>query len=521
MEENVNLKEIVKNTYLHIIRGSLNKILLFDIDSLMNQLIRMHMENPPMTGEVLVITDKFFIYRKIWQGVLETLYETYLPNINYEFKWEMEITPYTLMLCELTKKDFADSEIELQKTILNISDEQIESNFNDLLKTIGADKIGFEHGLKDRLPENILPKKKKEEFSLLFRLMNFPPLSELAKFTELYNQHLKQQAENLSIAFSAMTKTKFPPINMEESLHYSYFHISHTTFKKYGIDTFINHPDLSQYKSDFESIRQKVLANKDLFKDNYICPCCGKEQEIQLPEEVLEYKLLLENQPLCTKIGILHLEDFIEDYKNSLSERFSSFFPNINKVDNPKCLILVEGESEEVAIPLLAFRKRYVLSLQGIQVYNSQSKEKLANDFINFKRKYPKRKMICLLDSDAVKERDNIQRIIKNNQNKYKLVFIEKGTFEDIFDIDSSIQVLNEMYPEGTPIELTDFDTSKDFLTNIKKVIHEKKKAQFDKVQFARNISLKIDIDKCPKEINELIDTAKLFMGKSKFLINE
>lgn len=190
-------------------------------------------------------------------------------------------------------------------------------------------------------------------------------------------------------------------------------------------------------------------------------------------------------------------------------------------MDNPQCLILVEGESEEVAIPLLAFRKRCILSMQGIQVYNSQSKEKLANDFINFKRKYPKRKMICLLDSDAIKERDNIQRIIKNNQNKYKLVFIEKGTFEDIFDIDSSIQVLNEMYPEGTPIELTDFDSSKDFLTNIKRVIHEKKKAQFDKVQFAKNISLKIDIDKCPKEINELIDTAKLFMGKSKFLINE
>lgn len=307
MEANadVNLKEIVKDTFLYIIRGALNKILLFDIDSLMNQLIRMHMENPPKADEVLVITDKFFIYRKIWQGILETLYETYLPNTNYEFKWEMEITPYTLMLCELTKKDSANLEIELQKTILNISDEQIESNFDDLLKTIGADKIGFEHGLKDRLPENLLPKTKKEEFSLLFRLMNFPPLCELAKFTELYNQYLKQQTENLSIAFSAMSKTKFSPVNMEESLHYSYFHISHTIFKKYGIDSFINHPNLLQYKSDFQSIRQKVLANKDLFKDNCICPCCGKEQEIQLPEEVLEYKLLLENQPLCTKIGIL------------------------------------------------------------------------------------------------------------------------------------------------------------------------------------------------------------------------
>ena len=515
------LKKVVENTYLHIVRGALNKMLLFDIDSCMNQLVRMHIENPPKADEVLVVTDKFFIYRKIWQGVLEMLYETYLPNIQYKFEWKMEITPYTLMVCELTKKDFVSLEIEMQKNILHISDEQIEFDFAKLLKTIGADKIGFENGLKDKLPEKFLPKTKTEELSLLFRFMNFPPLSELANFVELYNQNLKQQFNNLAIAFSALEKTKISPVNMEESLHYSYFHISHTTFKKYGIDTFLNHPYLLSHKSEIEHIQQIALANKDLFKDNCICPCCGRTQEIQLSEEILQYKLLLENQYLCRKIGMLYMDDFIEDYRNNFTERFHSFFPNINKVDNPQCLILVEGESEEIAIPLLAFRKRYVLSMQGIQVYNSQSKEKLANDFRNFKKKYPKRKMICLLDSDAVKERDDIQRIIKNNQNKYKLVFIEKGTFEDIFDIKSSVQVLNEMYPEGTPIELTDFDLTKDFLTNMNKVIHEKKKAKFDKVQFARNISFKIDIDKCPKQINEIIDTAKLFMGKSKFIVNE
>lgn len=516
-----DLKELVKDTYHHIIRGSLNKILLFDIDSLMNQLIRMHIENPPKADEILIATDKFSIYRKIWQGVLEMLYETYMPNIKYEFKWEVEITPYTIMLCEFTKNNFTDLEIDLLKDILHIEDEQIESDFDNLLLLIGADKIGFEHGLKGKLPENFLPRTKKEELSLIFRFVNFPPLGELAKFVELYNQNLNQQIDNLSIAFSLMRKAEIPPVNMEESLHYSFFHISHRTFQKYGIDTFINHPGLLQNKTEFEDIQHRVSANKGFFNDNFICPCCGNKQEIQLPEEVLQYKLLLENQPLCTKIGILYLEDFIEDYKNSLSERFNSFFPDINKVDNPKCLILVEGESEETAIPILAFRKRYILSMQGIQVYNSQSKEKLANDFRNFKQKYPKRKMICLLDSDAVKERNDIQRIIKNNHNKYKVICIEKGTFEDIFDIYTSIQVLNEMYTEGTPIELADFDLTKDFLLNIKKVLYKKKKAQFDKVQFSRNISLKIDIGKCPKEINEIIDTAKLFMGKSKFLISE
>ncbi|KAA6330131.1 hypothetical protein EZS27_021133 [termite gut metagenome] len=516
----INLKEIVKTTYLQIIRGALNKILVFDIDSLMNDLIRMHIINPPQADEVLVITDKFFLYKKLWQGILETLYEIYLPNTKYVFDWEIEITPYTLMLCDFTKEYFESKEVELQKKILNVSNEQIELDFDSLLVRIKADTIGLKYGLKDKIPNNLIPKTKKEELVLLFRLMNFPPLGELSVFIELYNQNLKQQINDLSVAFSRINTIKVPSLGREESLHYSYCHIDHLTFKKYGFDIFENHPYLSLNKADFTKIKEKVLATKDLFKDNVICPCCGNKQEIKLPEEVLQYKFLLENQSLCKKIGLLYFDDFIENYNNNLSEKFNSFFPNINNVDNPQCLILVEGDSEETAIPILAFRKKYVLSMHGVQVYNSQSKGKLANDFLNFKHKYPNRKMICLLDSDAIKERNDIQRIVKNHQDKYKLIFINKGTFEDIFDLNISIKILNEIYTEGLPIEKTDFDSAKDFLTNIKKILFEKKQTQFDKVSFARKISFKIDVDRFPNEVNEIIDTAKLFVEQSKYLVN-
>jgi len=514
----VDLKSIIKPNYLPLIKGTLNRILLFETDSILNHLIRLHLENPPKADEVLVITDKFFIFKKLWQGILETLYENYLPNIKYEFTWEIEITPYTLMLCEFTKEHFQSTEIDLLKKILKITDEEIETDFSVLMEKLGAESLGIKEGLKHKIPKEVLPKTKKEELILLFRIMNFPPLGELSLFLERYNQNLKEQTKDLSIAFSGIDNTKVPTFGMEESLHYSYHHFDHTTFKKYGLEAFEKHNDLIKYKSEFEKIRKIAFENKDEFKDNYICSCCGTQQEIDLPEEILHYKLLLENQSLCKNIGLLYLNDFIENYKTNLSEKYYSFLPNINKVDNPDCLILVEGESEESSIPLLAFRKRFILSSHNVQVYNSKSKEKLAADFLSFKSNYPNRKIICLLDSDAIKERDDIQRVINDNKDKYRIVFIKKGAFEDIFDLDFSIEILNEIYPEGDEILKSDFDSTKDFLTNIKRILFLKKKASFDKVLFAKKISLKIDIEKLPKEIDEILEIVKVFTTASKFI---
>jgi hypothetical protein len=126
--------------------------------------------------------------------------------------------------------------------------------------------------------------------------------------------------------------------------------------------------------------------------------------------------------------------------------------------------------------------------------------------------------MVCLLDADAQKEKEDIQRIIKDHQDKYRLVFIEKGTFEDLFDIDESIEILNEMYPEGDLITIEDFDQSKDFLPNVQRFLFIKKKAKFDKVLFAKKISLKMNIEKLPKEIAEIFKIVDDFTKPTKFV---
>lgn len=511
-----DFKEIVMTTHMDLIKFTIDRILFFRSDSILNDFIRMHIVD--ITPDKMLLSDKFFVYKGMWKSILEVLYKTYLPHKEYDFNWTIEATPYTLMLCDLTKDHFENDEIGIQKAILDISSEDIDNDLPSVLDNMGMETLGLENGLHNIIPENLIPKSNLEHLNLLFRLMNYPPLGDIALFIYRYNAHLKKQVTELSKAFGGIDPAEMQYFKLTEPLHYSYFYVDHKTIKKHGFENIGGAPDFTAYKSEIEAIRKVAHERKSEFKDNIICPCCGEEQEIELPEELLEYKLLIENRTLCKAIGLRYIEDFTEEYKNTLSERFMSFLPDINKVDKPDCLILVEGESEEISIPLLGFRKRFILSHNKIQVYNSKSKEKLAADFKNFKRNHPNLKMICLLDSDAVKERDEINRIIKEHKNKYRVVFINAGTFEDLFDLTTSVTILNEMYPDGEDILETDFDESKDFVTNIKKIMYVKKKAEFDKVAFASKISLKIDIEKLPKEIQGIFDIAESFTAPAKFI---
>lgn len=520
-----DFKPIVANSYLAIIKGTLNRILYFETDTILNYLVRFHInintgdtEEKLHADEALIITDKFYVFKLLWKAILETLYSKYLPHVAYSFQWQIEATPYTLMMCEFTKDYAEDKDMEKLKELLKVSDEQIETGYDKIVNDLGLAKIGLGNGLSELLPPSLIPPTKKEQLQLLFRLMSFPPLGELALFHNHYNAFIKEQAEQLSSAFPGINADKIPSFGMPEALHCSYFHVHHETFKKYGLSGFESNPLLQKYKDEFDAIRRLAIANAGRFDGSLICSCCGEKQTIKLPEEILHYKYLLENLNLAKKVGLAYYGDYVEDYKKNISEKMYSFIPNINKVDNPVCIILVEGESEEWAIPILAFRKRFILSQSNIQVYNSKSKEKLAADFFSFRANYPNRKIICLLDADAKKEREDLERVINNHKDKYRLVFIENGTFEDIFDLDISIEVLNELYPDGDPITKSDFVADKDFLTNMKRVMFQKKKAQFDKVLFAKTIALRMDIDKLPKEIEEILSIAEDFVRPTGFI---
>lgn len=514
----IDLSEIVESSYLLLIENSLNSVAYLNFDELLNRVICLFISEPSEPDKKLLVTDKFYIYKNIWKAVLERLYNEYLPNYEYRFDWEIEISPFTLTLCELTKGKKCESEFNIIKSLFKISDERLETDYYEVLSKLGADSLGFPDGVIGKIPKSLVPEKRIDQLNFLFRLMTFPPLEELAVFYMRYGSYTKQKIESLSVFVPGNDFSQIADFKLQGPLANSYFNLSHTTFQKYGLDDIESNEQFSIYKDEFSSIRKSASLFKEQIKDKSICSCCGEEQEIFLPEEVAQFKFLIENRKLSRDVGLLYIDDYISDYKRKIADLLLNFTENINAVEHPKCLILVEGESEEIFIPIIALRCGFYLSSSDVKVYNSKSKQKLESDFISFKSKYPKLKMVCVLDSDAIKERDSLNRIIKNNRNKYHLTYIEKGCFEDLFNLKDSIHILNEMYPDGELILLSDFDKKKDFSTNVKKILHIKKKAQFDKVKFAKKIAFSIGVTDIPKEIMQVLKAAEKFTTKKNFI---
>lgn len=234
---------------------------------------------------------------------------------------------------------------------------------------------------------------------------------------------------------------------------------------------------------------------------------------------MLEYKYLLEQPELTRQIGFHLLPEVEKEYIENISAAFTGFIQNLNSARNAKLIILVEGASEETGLPIIALRKKILLIEKQIHIHNSGSKEKLYQDFLSFKSKHPDTRIICLLDKDAVKESADIGRGIRNKRHKYDMVYLEAGTWEDIFPLEVCVQALNKLYPDGDEILIDDFNQAKEFNKQINDILFKKKLAGFDKVRFSKMICSIIDLEKLPVPITELFDKMEKFLSADKSMM--
>lgn len=512
------LKDTIGDTHLEYISIVLRDVTSFSFDRLMASTLNMFIKVHGGGQKDIPITTRFCLYKVFWKVVLEKLYKDYLPTHSYVFEWGIEISPYTLALCEFVKQVRLEKEFEVCKRMLNISESQIEDEYEYVLEKLDTKSIGLPVGIAGVIPSSLVPEKRADQLNLLFRLMNFPPLEELAVFFMAYGAHVNNQVASLSIAFSAIEAPKSLGFKLEGAISGAYYNVDHSTFLRLGLDGLERTLASAEYGGNFSEIKNLASKFKGHISDSLICPCCGNDQEITLPEDVTQFKLLIQDRKLSRAVGLLFVDDYIAAMKKRLSEAFSSFFKDLNQTNHPRCLILVEGDSEESSMPKLALKRGLLLAARGIKVYNSKSKQKLEADFNSFREKFPKMKMVCLLDSDAEKERDSIARVIRGNRDKYHLTYIKKGCFEDLFELALCVRILNDIYPEGEEILISDFDASKDFGKNVKRILHEKKRSVFDKVKFAGKIFSMISADEIPAEICEVFEMAIKFTNKNNFI---
>ena len=179
----------------------------------------------------------------------------------------------------------------------------------------------------------------------------------------------------------------------------------------------------------------------------------------------------------------------------NISQKHSLLFP-IRK------LLIVEGITEEILLPVFASKLKYDFNKSGIYILGAGGKSKSPNLYLKLKDKL-KIPVILLFDSDA-KEICNILK--ENIYNKDKILLIEKGEFEDILSLNLIKRTLNNEYETVLPIIKKDLLLFPKMCENLEHLYRTRQLGEFKKAKFAKiisqNICYKTDIT---DEIKNLI----------------
>jgi hypothetical protein len=438
------------------------------------------------------IQEKMDAYYKVWNNTLRNLYEKYLPNKKYNEHIGIEFTPFTFYLSTISNVDFV-------KTLNLIEDDTI------ILKTKLEEKIALYQNLN---VSNV------DKANLMLGIMLFPPIS---KINMLYEKTYKLYSEYTKKIFGIVTNQtiEIPPYQTNFGMKFAHVFFSQDTYIKYGkMDGLISDKNLNLIQDRLIKIKEEC-ANEKKLDNKTICSHCGQIHNIIVKKDDIFYAHLVCLHPdLLIPIGFNYYDDYLEDISNEFQKIIEQLPESINEVRDAKCIILVEGATEELAIPAMAIKYGKPLANRKIHVWNSKSKQKVNMDFMKIKDNLPDVKIVALIDSDAKKEKDELERLTKGKRNKYSYKYIDEGTFEDLIPLNVSLAAINELYDLQPPLQLCDIDNSKAVVKQFEKLLNNLHAGNFDKVKFINKVISLMRPDEVPSLIKELIDDAYDFTEK-------
>lgn len=224
-----------------------------------------------------------------------------------------------------------------------------------------------------------------------------------------------------------------------------------------------------------------------------------------------EFTTKLINTPLFVKpvLSSLVFENVSSNLKfliksaNLTSETEITECRQINALKFPiRKLVIVEGITEEILLPVFAKKVGYDFDKLGIYISGAGGKSKSPSLYFKLKNNL-KIPVALLFDNDA----KEIAEVLKNSLLPKDEVFvIQEGEFEDIISLNLIKRTLNKVYEPASFVNLAELRESKRMTDNIAafyrtRHLGEFKKSAFSKI-IAENIKYNTDIS---NEINELI----------------
>ncbi len=213
------------------------------------------------------------------------------------------------------------------------------------------------------------------------------------------------------------------------------------------------------------------------------------------------------------KLATVTLSEHREEMRSQLAPDFL-----------PEKLLIVEGQTEAILIPLFARLSEFDLSEQRILLLSGGGANQVAKRFLTY-REATKLPIASLLDGDA----ESQYEIIGQHMQLSDLLFsLPSGEFEDTFEIGKFVQLLNRYLQSMTGVNapsLVEFQPLKKDLFSISqkrtqvlnKIWREKSLGNFDKVEFADFVAQTIKSkDEIPKDLSAMLERMKEKWGENR-----
>lgn len=205
-------------------------------------------------------------------------------------------------------------------------------------------------------------------------------------------------------------------------------------------------------------------------------------------------------------------------YKNCLS----SFGAMLTAEFLPEKLLLVEGQTEAILVPLFAQLLDFDFNKQRVHMISGGGANQVAKRFLTL-RETTRLPIACLLDGDAESQYDTISEHLQHNDILTSLV---TGEFEDTFEISIFTSLLNRYLQSMTgeyapslvefePLENSEFPSKVKRTHTLKKIWRERALGNFDKVEFAEFVAETLNSkQEIPEDFKLMIQTMREKWGE-------
>lgn len=169
-------------------------------------------------------------------------------------------------------------------------------------------------------------------------------------------------------------------------------------------------------------------------------------------------------------------------------------------------VIIVEGITEEILLPVFAEKCNYDFDKNGVQIVSAGGKNQVVKLFYTFAEQL-KLPIFVLLDNDA---KENYEQIKLKMRNFDKIHLLNNGEFEDVLPKNLIVKTLNDYLRNLNYIEDSDFEYER-MVANLEEIFKKKGFHEFKKAEFAQMVKEHID------SLYDISDEIKAIVNEIRF----